>query len=375
MKNKLVKSLGIVLMSVSILSMAACNKTPASVTPSSEGGNTSEVVVTSEKEKSSEKDSEVTSEADLEDAIDMDFQFITKDKNTLKMGFPQEITRDGKTYVYTGMADYEVEEEIEAVEVTMEVAVEEQSDADRKISYKSKKTGNTYTLSADEAYINWGELRKIPKKVTHTEDWGPRMEGVTIPQVKAITYFNKYTNQEETVSGKLVSQRVSEPFWSEAEEPITGTFARSAQFDNYQTSFVMPDGNLMNVNCNMKGNYPAWEGYQADIIKILGLDPNQYRVTGAGWSGESYWGVEYLAAYGCDVAIEYRDAVYPFEALCRTYSATYEAEGESLGYMTDIVYYEPVEELTKKKYTKEQIKQDIETIYKVKVKAKYTEKK
>ena len=372
MKNKWLKRLGIVLMSASVLSFAACNKTPVPVSPSSEGG-TVETVITSEAK--SEKESEVNSEPEYDNTIDVDYQFISKDKNNLKMGFPQEIKQDGKTYVYTGMADYKIEEELDVVETTMEVAVEDPSDLDRQISYKSKETGNTYQLSADDGYIQWGELRKIPKKVTHTEEYGPRMESVDIPNVKAITYFNKYTNEEETVSGTLVSKQASEPFWSAAEEPITGTFARSAQFDNYQTSFVMPDGNLMNVNCNMLGNYPAWDGYQADILKILGLDPNVYRVTGARWDGDTYWGVEYLPSYGADVAVEYRNAIYPYEALCRTYKATYEAEGESLGYQTDVTYFATVDSLTEKKFTKEQIKKDIEKIYKVSVIAKYAEKK
>lgn len=378
MKNKVLKNLGIVLMTVSMLSFAACNNlTPTTQMPSSTSEEPSEVVVTVEKdsEKKSETVSEETSEEALEDTIDVDYQFISKDKNNLKMGFPQEIQKDGKTYVYTGMADYKVQEELEVVEATMEVAVEDQSDLDKQISYKSKITGNTYLLSADGAYIQWGELKKIPKKVTHTEEWGPRMESVDIPNVKAITYFNKYTNQEETVSGTLVSKRASEPFWSAAEEPITGTFARSAQFDSYKTQLIMPDGNPFAVNCDMKGAYPSWEGYQQDILKILGLDPNQYRVTGAGWSGDTYWGVENLPSYGADVAVEYRDAIYPYEALCRSYTATYEAEGESLGYQTDVTYYATVESLTQKKFTKEQIKQDIEKIYKVLVTAKYAEKK
>ena len=384
MKRKFIKTLGILVASASIVSMVACTSPLTQNTPSttSEGQITSEsdsITVASEEKVSEAVTSEEPSEEALEDAIDIDYKFISKNKDNLKMGFPEEITRDGKTYVYSGMADYNVTEELEVIESTVEVAVEDQADLDRSISYKSKTTGNTYYLSADGAYINWGELKKIPKKVTEVVDWGPRMDAVSIEPVRAITYFNKYTNQEETVSGKLVSSIASEPFWAAAEEPITGTFSQShGDVDHYDTTLITAEGKQFSVPLDngIEGAYPSWNGYQNDVLKILGLDPAAYRVTGCAWKDKPYWGEEFYTPVNKNVVVEYRDAVYPFEALCRSYKATYEAEGETLGYQTEVVYYVPVSEVKSKgKYTEEQIKKDIETIYKVNVTAKYVEKR
>ena len=372
MKRNQIKRLGIVFFSIVILSLTACSSsTPTPLVADSESVH--ETITSEQSNPCSEPVSEEI-KTEYEDAIDVDYRYISKSKENLKLGFPEEIERDGKIYVYTGMADYNVEEEIEAVESTVSVAVEEKKELDRSISYKSKKSGQTYYLSAEDSYINWGELKKIPKKVTEEVDWGVRMDAVEIEPTRQITYFNRYTNREETVTAKLVSKVASDPVWCKAEEPITGTFSKSqGDIENFSTSLFV-DGKQYTVPVNMDGNYPSWDTYQSDILKILNLSPAEYRITGAGWKGDIYWGEEYYQPLDSIVAVQYRDAIYPFEALCRSYKAVYEAEGESLGYQTDVTYFAPIEAL-EKKYTKEELKPDLETIYKVKVTAKYVEKR
>lgn len=383
MKNKLIKTFGIVITaSALVFTISACTGANP-IVPSI--NNTSEVVTsevasptTQAVEKDSEKISEVASEEEkeTEGAIAVDYQFFSETENNPSMvNIPQTIKRDGKEYVYTGNAEYKVSEVMEVVETTVDIEIEEINELDRTISYKSPSTGKVYTLSVDDEMINWGEPVKIHKKVTETVDWGTRMDAVEIPPVRAITYFNKYTNQEETVSGTLVSKVASEPFWAAAEEPITGTFSRSqGGVDHYDTSLITPEGKQFSVPLDngLEGAYPSWNGYQSDVLKILGLDASKYRVTGCQWKDAPYWGTEFYPPVNKNVAVEYRDAIYPYEALVRTFRATYEAEGESLGYKTEVTYYSPVDVLLKK-FKKEDIQKDISKLYKVTATATYRE--
>ena len=373
MKNKSLKRFGIVLTaSILLISLVGCSKTPSVVTYSSEkvtSEQVSESTKTSEKEKESEKPSEVAEEGGLQ----IEYVFLSEQEKDIKVDIPTQIEKNGKTYVYTGNAEYKISETMEVVETTVEIQVEEKADLDRAISFKSGNTGKTYLLKADDGTILWGEPVKIVKKVTEKVEWGPRLDTPSIPGQKGIKYFNKYTNQEETVVGTLVRKHSSEPFWSKAEEPITGTFARiEGDSDTYGTTLWVGE-NRYQVKTDIHGQHPSWEGYQDDVIKILGLDASQYRVTGAGWAAEPYWGVEYVPELGCNAAVEYRDAVYPFEALCRTFYAEYEAEGESLGYKTNVTYYATVADLLKK-YDRKDIEKDISKIYKVTATATYKEK-
>ncbi|MBQ6638731.1 MAG: hypothetical protein IJH82_08805 [Lachnospiraceae bacterium] len=288
---------------------------------------------------------------------------------------PTEITVQGKTYEISGEPKYKELNEVEAVKQIVNVSVENESDLDRSISYKSPATGITYLLKTPEDAIRWGNKTTIGKKITETVEWGPSMEAPAIPGRKAITYYNPVTGQNETTSGKLVGTKVSEPFWSAAEEPIQGIFARSeGGVTAYTTDYILPDGTAFVVPVDMDQSlHPSWEGYEKDILKILGLDSSLYRITGAGWAGDSYYSVECDERFGMNVAVAYRNAVYPYEALCRTYTAVYEADIETQGYKTAVTYYLPYEEL-KDHYSKEELGPDLSTVYDVSVKASYRAK-
>ena len=300
------------------------------------------------------------------------YSLLVTDEEEIENLIPSQITRDGKTYVFNGNIRCGKEEEFEAVKQTFKVNVEEKTDLDRTVSYKSPVTGVTYLLKAEDATIPWGEPTAIKKTITEKIEFAPGMEEPVIQGQKTVTYENRLTGQTETAVGKLAQTKVSEPFFCKAEEPIKGVFAKSeGGTDSFATSYILPDGSEFAVPVDMENAaHPSWNGYEEDIIKILGLDPAQYRITGAGWAGDVYEGVEFDSAIGNNVAVYYRDAVYPYEALCRTYQATYEAEVPTMGYQTEVTYYAPKDELLLT-YDEEAVAADCSTLKRVTVEAAY----
>ena len=291
---------------------------------------------------------------------------------------PRTTKRGGQTYEYTGNSKYSISESIESIAISMELEVEDIKDAKEQIVYVSPETGISYLLSADA--FNWGELTKINKRVTLKTEYSGCQTEPEIPQLKEIAYINKDTGKEEKTDGKIIKKSFTDEYWAEAEEPIEGTFERDA-FDCSLFGTGIMDGNEeWKVKVDLDNAYPSWEGYEKDVLKIAGIPDEEiddYRVTGADWVSDKYY--EVTVFNGKETVVEKRDAAYAYEAKCRDYYAEYEGYGKSLGYKADVMYFtrldEALEALKTKDITatKDLIKDDIKTVYKMKVTATYKE--
>ena len=327
---------------------------------------------------SAEKDEKTPEGKSDENLINVDYFFYTENPEEKNYNVPATTKRDGKTFEYIGKSEYSVSETIESIAISMELEVEDINEAQESIVYISPETGIRYVLSADS--FNWGDLTEIKKRVTERVDFTQCLSEPEIPEVKSIAYINKESGKEEKTEGTLVKKGYSEEYWAKAAEPITGTFERDASdYVNFGTG-IMEGNEEWTVRVDLDNTYPSWEGYEKDVLKIAGIPEEEidnYRITGADWAGDKYY--ELTVFNDKETVVERRDATYSYEAKCRDYYAEYEGYGESLGYKTFVTYFtdidEALEALRKKDNSanKDLIKDDIKTVYKMKVTATYKE--
>jgi len=93
---------------------------------------------------------------------------------------------------------------------------------------------------------------------------------------------------------------------------ISGTFCRNEGGVTEYPAYIAEDGTQHLISLDLYADAPFWEGYENDVLRIVGLDAGKYRLTGASWAGDPYWGTEYSPENDMTVAVEYRDAVYSY---------------------------------------------------------------
>lgn len=381
------KKTALVICGMMVLSLAfGCTQKPNTIPPASQPSPSSEVGV---------NPSEDTSEEDEKDLLVVDYQFYSEDQDGKSFSIPQTVERGGVTYTYTGDAEIQVSEIMECIETTFDIEVEEKEDLENEYIYVSEKTGRKYTLKKGDL-IYWSEPCEITKIVSQKVQYGPRTKAPSIPQSKTLTYFSKLSQKNEEVEAQLIDSGSSEPYWLEADDPIHGLFYTDRWKMGFQVGWDdeanYGEGEavriyIINDTGYEDSEYPSWEGYQNDVIKYTGLDPNKYRVVAAGWDGDSWYEVKDHDEIFHDgltpepVQVWYRKAAYPYEALVQTYWANYEAKVKTMGYKTRVTYFTTVEDMlkeinkdikdVKKQVTKDDIAEDISTMYKVSAKAVY----
>ena len=335
-----------------------------------EPSDTLQIALTDKEKNTEEKSDDIF--------ITVDYFFYTENPDEKKYNVPETTKRNGKNYEYAGKTEYSISETMESIAITIELEVEDKNDAKDTIVYVSPETGVQYVLSADS--FNWGELTEIKKRVTEKVEYTAYPEEPEIPEIKSIGYINKDTSKEEKTDGKLFKKSYSEEYWAKAEEPIFGTFERDAtDYTDYKTG-IMDGDEEWSVKVDIDNTFPSWEGYEKDVLKIAGIPEEEidnYRVIGADWVGEKYYDVTEFN--GKETVVEKRDAAYAYEAKCRDYHAEYEGYGASLGYKTTATYFTDIDEALEtlrkkdKNASKDLIKDDIKTVYKMKVTATYKE--
>lgn len=346
-KKYIAKKLGVILLSGMMLAtlITGCNKTSST---DASVGVTAEDNIESGSAQTSETSEAVSDE--VANIITMEYQFYSETEDGLKFEIPDTIEVDGVTYKYTGNAEYQTSEIMSVVAHTVDVEVEEKEDAETKITWISDATGKKYELNGD--IFNWSDLVPITTTVTERVEYGARTQAPYIPQVKTISYYNEVDEKDDEISGELVSSGQSEPAWRSG-YPVNGVFTASdASVDNWTIE------GFKSVYVPQSSPTPTWEGYQSDILTLLGLDPTLYRVTGARWNGDAYTDANGVIS---------RNAIFDCEAYLSTYWAVYEGKGEALGYRASVTYYAYADDI------KDVSAEDISTLYKMVAIASYEE--
>ncbi len=193
-----------------------------------------------------------------------------------------------------------------------EVAESEEAGSEKsKDTEKNSETAKEEKISSKETVTTEGVSKGEKQEKT-----------VRINNEKSDKESNKENNKEErTVREENTEVPVEEPEVYEqavsgiSESVITGTFSRMEGGVMTYPAYYTESGEQVFVNVDMEAPYPSWEGYEKDVLKILNLEEDKFRVTGAYWLGDSYWGTETNPETNQPVAVEYRDAAYSFEVI------------------------------------------------------------
>lgn len=224
------------------------------------------------------------------------YQFQTEtDKDLSYDGVEKELTVGRKTFVLEDV-QYEVIEHVDPVAVTKTVTAQNQSDYDKEIT--EKIDGKDVRLIAKEP--EWKEL------ATEKEEREYASEAEVL---QSIMVDGKTYHLSETTAGSKA-------------EPFSAPAAFRAPTDT--TTLFEFNGKIVEIT-----GEPTWSGYEADVAAYLGVNGNEYQITGASWDGGFVQsGDEYV-----------RTAIFTGVRNVPVYTATYEADEK---YSAEITYVDGV---------------------------------
>lgn len=195
----------------------------------------------------------------------------------------------------------------ETIGVDMKTLEAQSTDGGRREEIQTNDGEKTNT-EIDEA----ASFEKTPAVVRDTDYFPPSYNEEDIPLSRIIVYYNSATGKDEETIGYLVEKGLDEnTVW---EDTVTGDIDFVCADENI-AEFVLP--NEKTISVDIHGENPVWEGYEGDVIEMLELDPEIYRVTQAKWCADAY-----------EVGVELkRKAEYVVKDTRKGYYAVYEGIG------------------------------------------------
>lgn len=171
-----------------------------------------------------------------------------------------------------------------------------------------EQDGVTYTLALQK--VAYTENRKV-ETVTHTIDLGYAPQQPTAPANTTVTH-EKYGETALLLDGVIQSEGFG---WYDMD--IAAIFYGSEN----SSGFVLGD----RIMPNEPGG-PPWRGYEDDMLRYLGLNPDSFRITGAAWLDDGF-------------SDGRRDAVVYGQMYTARWAATYSAEASEVeSYDANAVY-------------------------------------
>ena len=73
---------------------------------------------------------------------------------------------------------------------------------------------------------------------------------------------------------------------------ITGTFSRTEGGVTEYPAYFTAEGEQYLISLDLYAASPSWDGFEKDVLHMVGLEDAKYIVTNASWTGEPYWGTE-----------------------------------------------------------------------------------
>lgn len=131
-----------------------------------------------------------------------------------------------------------------------------------------------------------GDGKTYEKKVKVVSDidyFPPSFEEDDIPLSKTIVFYNPTTGKDEETIGYLTEKGVDEN--TKWEEVSTSEVFFESE-GNQSAEFMFEDGKTILVDINSES--PTWEGYEKDICRMLGMNPDETVLKEAYWAGEKY---------------------------------------------------------------------------------------
>lgn len=252
----------------------------------------------------------------------------------------EEIRVDGKTYKFV---DYDiVDEKLSTFTVKKEKLKSKDYTAEQTAVNPDDKSSKGKLISTA-----FEEETENNRKTTVTKElkYSAVQTDYSFPESYQTEYADKETDRKITASLKLISVNKSNPYWidtSAMEGIVTGYDA---------LVYTLANSNMQIPKNTEKPNY---KGYENAILKSLNLSSNNYRITGAAWSGEAYYNSDSILCRNCTYSVQLKvcDAMAVYESKIDlpdkvTYTAVSTYEDEAAGKLVLSLNYEQVKDNTK----------------------------
>lgn len=197
----------------------------------------------------------------------------------------EEIRVDGKTYKFV---DYDiVDEKLSTFTVKKEKLKSKDYTAEQTAVNPDDKSSKGKLLStAFEEETESNRKTIVTKKLKYSAvplDYIPEKQYKTI-------YTSDRNDETNWIIIPIISVNKSNPYWIDAsamEGTVTGYDALVYTLAN------------SNVQIPKNTEKPNYKGYENAILNSLNLNSDNYRITGATWSGESYYNADHVLCRNC----------------------------------------------------------------------------
>ena len=236
--------------------------------------------------------------------------------------FDEELIKDNGTYTLKDVT-YETVSETPVMETqTIEVKdlYEQNIQAQQEESFMNTKGQEVMGKLSDVSYSDT-VITNRTAEVESTTQSGYVISQPAAANSKPVNYADEQTGQTVTATLPLTSFQVTTPYHWESDVTVP------MRVEVYDATFYMLNGRYVPYN----DEKPALTGYETDILTVLNLPQESYRITDFLWTGDVY----------TENGIRYRDAVATGERYVAEYTAYYSdtvALPDAAGYNARLTY-------------------------------------
>ncbi len=196
--------------------------------------------------------------------------------------------------------------EVETVET--EVYLSENTNAEMMM-IKEDEQKNEYDDNDISLISEAQSCKKTEYTISYTNHFPSDFDPLEIPETMDIVYYNSSLNADMITEGKLVEKGVDDAdSWVETME------CELIFISDGENEGIWKINSSDSVYLPIDSEFPTWDGYEADVLKITGNDGFNYKIEEAKWKGEAIENEGYFE----------RKAVYVFQRFDRGYYGIYE---------------------------------------------------
>ncbi len=238
------------------------------------------------------------------------------------LAFDEELIKDNGTYTLKDVT-YETVSETPVMETqTIEIKdlYEQNIQAQQEESFINAKGQEVLGKLSDVSYSDT-IITNRAAEVESTTQSGYVISQPAAASSKTVNYADKQTGQTVTATLPLTGFQVTTPYHWESDVTVP------LRVEVYDATFYMLNGIYIPYN----DEKPALAGYETDILTVLNLPQESYRITDFVWTGDVY----------TENGVQYRNAAANGERYVAEYTAYYNdtvALPDANGYNATLTY-------------------------------------
>lgn len=236
--------------------------------------------------------------------------------------FDEELIKDNGTYTLK-VVTYETISAAPVMETqTIEIKdlYEQNVEAEEEKTFVNTKGKEVLGKLSDVSYSDT-IITNRTAEIESTLKSGYVLSQPAVANSKTVNYTDEQTGQTVTATLPLTNFQITTPYHWVSDVTIP------TRFEQYDSKYYLLNGRYVPYD-NQK---PALAGYEADILNVLNLPQESYRITDFVWTGDVY----------TENNVQYRDAVATGERYVAEYTAYYSdtvALPDANGYNATLTY-------------------------------------